>query len=455
MQRIAIVSEHASPMAQLGGVDSWGQNVYVANVARELARLGHCVDVFTRLDNPYLSDQMEWDENVRVIHVPAGPARRLPKESLLPYMGQFSQYLQSYVRRHDMQYDVIHANFFMSAMAALPVARLTNTPLAVTFHALGKVRRMYQQQDDHFSDRRFSIEEDIVREADCIIAECPQDECDLIELYDADPERIRMIPCGHDPEELAPMDLHEARQLLGWENDTFYVLQLGRMVPRKGIDNVIRALARLRETHGVRARLCVVGGDLTSGSAGDIDELNRLMRIAQEEGVEDAVEFTGSRDRSVLNRYYSAADVFVTTPWYEPFGITPIEAMACGRPVVGSDTGGIKYTVVDGKTGYLVPPKDADALAARLAILAHDRSLGMRMGRAGAARARGLFTWRAVGQELNQIFQELHRSRIPVWKSASFRTRPERTPALARERLSQGAGHQGRVPVASKHHFLG
>lgn len=171
--------------------------------------------------------------------------------------------------------------------------------------------------------------------------------------------------------------------------------------------------------------------------------------------MEDAVEFTGSRDRSVLNRYYSAADVFVTTPWYEPFGITPIEAMACGRPVVGSDTGGIKYTVVDGKTGYLVPPKDADALAARLAILAHDRSLGMRMGRAGTARARGLFTWRAVGQELNQIFQELHRSRIPVWKSASFRTRPERTPALARERLSQGAGHQGRVPVASKHHFLG
>ncbi|HLT98173.1 MAG TPA: glycosyltransferase, partial [Burkholderiaceae bacterium] len=136
MQRIAIVSEHASPLAQPGGVDSGGQNVYVANVARALARQGHCVDVFTRLDSPYLGDTMDWDENVRVIHVPAGPCRRLPKEQLLPYMGEFSDYLRAYVKNQGMQYDVIHANFFMSALASLPLAREMGTPLAVTFHAL-------------------------------------------------------------------------------------------------------------------------------------------------------------------------------------------------------------------------------------------------------------------------------------------------------------------------------
>lgn len=153
MQRIAIVSEHASPLAQLGGADSGGQNVYVANVARALARQGHCVDVFTRLDDACLSGQMEWEDNVRVIHVPAGPACRLPKESLLPYMGQFAEFMQAYVREHAVQYDVIHANFFMSAMAALPLARETHTPLAVTFHALGKVRRLHQAHNDRFSDR--------------------------------------------------------------------------------------------------------------------------------------------------------------------------------------------------------------------------------------------------------------------------------------------------------------
>lgn len=453
MQRIAIVSEHASPLAQLGGVDSGGQNVYVANVARELARQGHCVDVFTRLDNPYLSDQMDWDDNVRVIHVPAGPIRRLPKESLLPYMGQFGEYLQAYVREHGMRYDVIHANFFMSALAAMPLAKQMNTPLAVTFHALGKVRRLHQEHNDHFSDQRFAIEEEIVREADCIIAECPQDERDLIELYGADPARIRMVPCGYDPGELVPLDMQAARKILGWDPDTFYVLQLGRMVPRKGIDNVIRALGRLRGKHEVEARLCVVGGDLSSGGAGDIDELDRLTRVAQDEGVEDYVQFTGSRGRSVLNRYYSAADVFVTTPWYEPFGITPIEAMACRRPVVGSDTGGIKYTVVDGETGYLVPPKDADTLADRLATLSRDRALGARMGRAGALRARNLFTWQRVGMELGDIFQELCGNPVPSWKSPGVR--PASLPAgLGAGRPLRGGGQAG-LAVARKPQFNG
>lgn len=454
MQRIAIVSEHASPLAQLGGVDSGGQNVYVANVARELARQGHCVDVFTRLDRPYLSNQMDWDHNVRVIHVPAGPSRQLPKESLLPYMEQFGEYMQSYVREHKVQYDVIHANFFMSAMAAMPLAKRTNTPLAVTFHALGKVRRQHQAQNDHFSDSRFTIEEEIVREADCIIAECPQDERDLIEMYGADPARIRMVPCGYDPSELAPLDMPEARRMLGWDQDTFYVLQLGRMVPRKGIDNVIRGVARLRARHGVDARLCVVGGDLAGACSGDVDELNRLMRIAAEEGVEDYVEFTGSRGRNVLNRYYSAADVFVTTPWYEPFGITPIEAMACQRPVIGSDTGGIKYTVVDGKTGFLVPPKDPDALAERLAVLARDRELSQRMGRAGAQRAHELFTWRSVGQELGNIFQSLTRAPMPAWRPTA--PRPIPIPAtLGNGSLIRSAGGQAGLSVARKSQFNG
>ncbi|MDS1139718.1 glycosyltransferase family 1 protein [Pusillimonas sp. SM2304] len=416
MQRIAIVSEHASPLAQLGGVDSGGQNVYVANVARELARQGHCVDVFTRLDNPYLPEQMDWDNNVRIIHVPAGPARHLPKESLLPYMKEFGDYMQSYVHEHVIQYDVIHANFFMSALASMPLAKQTNTPLAVTFHALGKVRRLHQAHNDHFSDCRFPIEENIVRNADCIIAECPQDKRDLIALYDADPDRISMVPCGYDPSELTPLKMPDARKTLGWDDDTFYLLQLGRMVPRKGIDNVIRALARLRTRHGVQARLCVVGGNLSVGGSGDTEELERLMQVAREEKIADFVEFTGSRGRNQLSRYYSASDVFVTTPWYEPFGITPVEAMACRRPVIGSNTGGIRYTVVDGETGFLVPPKDPDALAEKLAVLAGDRVLSARMGRAGALRAHKMFTWRRVGSELAAIFDSLGSQRTSPWK---------------------------------------
>jgi len=437
--KIAIVSEHASPIAQAGGVDSGGQNIYVAHVARQLALLGHSVDVFTRLDSPYLPVEIEWNGGecgsahngthngmrsgthkgaasgicngnsggVRIVHVPAGPARAIPKENLLPYMGDFASYMERYFASSDEAYDLIHANFFMSALASLPVARSAGIPLAVTFHALGRVRRMHQAGADLFPDSRFEIEDEIVRCADRIIAECPEDRHDLINLYGAQPERISMVPCGFDEDEMRPMDAAQARQRLGWDPDAFYLLQLGRMVPRKGVDNVIRALARLRNTHGVNARLCVVGGNAANPSEEDTPELGRLRGIAEEEGVAQFVEFAGRRGRNQLCRYYCAADVFVTTPWYEPFGITPVEAMACAKPVVGSDTGGIRYTVVDGKTGFLVPPKDPDALAGKLNILASDRALARSMGLAGRQRSMRLFTWPQVGKQLAGIFQEM------------------------------------------------
>ena len=407
MSRIAIVSEHASPIAPAGGVDSGGQNVYVAQVARQLAAQGNHVDVFTRLDNAYLPPEIEWDDGVRVIHVPAGPARELPKEDLLPYMPDFSAFMRRYFDSRDEGYDIVHANFFMSALAALPVARHAGIPLAVTFHALGRVRRRYQAGADRFPDARFDIEDDIVQKADRIIAECPEDRRDLIQLYGADPGRISMVPCGFDAREMAPMDAAEARRRLGWDPDAFYLLQLGRMVPRKGVDNVIRALARLRGLYGVDARLCVVGGNTTQPTETETPELGRLMTIAREEGVLPYVEFTGRRGRNLLRRYYCAASVFVTTPWYEPFGITPVEAMACARPVIGSDTGGIRYTVVDGVTGFLVPPKDPDVLAEKLRMLAQDPAQAERMGRAGAYRARRLFTWERVGLELADVFDGL------------------------------------------------
>ena len=202
MKKIALISEHASPLAVAGSVDSGGQNVYVAHVARELARAGVQVDVFTRKDNPALEPEHAWLRNVRVIHVPAGPDTYLPKEQLLPHMDAFSDYLMHYFGAQARSYDAIHANFFMSAMAALPVSQRYGIPLAVTFHALGKVRRQHQQEADLFPDSRFDIEEEIIRRADRIIAECPQDRRDLMELYGADPRRIAIVPCGYDAAEM-------------------------------------------------------------------------------------------------------------------------------------------------------------------------------------------------------------------------------------------------------------
>jgi glycosyltransferase involved in cell wall biosynthesis len=409
--RVAMISEHASPLAGLGGADAGGQNVYVGQLARHLARRGWAVDVFTRRDDPTLPPEVDWCPGVRVVHVPAGPPGRVRKEDLLPFMGAFTAHFLRHARRR--RYDLAHANFFMSALVAADARRALGLPFAVTFHALGAVRRRHQGDADAFPAERLAIEARAVAEADRVIAECPQDEADLVSLCGADPGKIRTAPCGFDPAEFGPADRAESRRAVGTDGDGPVVLQLGRMVPRKGVDNVIRGVARLRRRHEVAARLLVVGGEARDPDPVRTPEIGRLLRVAAEEGVAGAVTFAGSRRRGELRAYYAAADVFVTTPWYEPFGITPVEAMACGTPVVGAAVGGIKATVRDGETGFLVPPKDPDALADRLAVLLTDPARRAAMGRAAVRRANAHYTWARVADRVADVYREVRGAATP------------------------------------------
>lgn len=402
--KVALISEHASPLAAVGGVDAGGQNVYVAKVAFMLARLGHQVDVLTRRDHPDQPGSVDLTRGVRLVHLPAGPAQPLSKEGLLPFMPEFNCAAER-LTRHNGGYDVVHANFFMSGMAGVHLKETFDIPLVTTFHALGLVRREHQGMADAFPAERVEIERHVMQVSDCVIAECPQDHEDMVRLYHADARRISMVPCGVDVEAFRPMDRQRARAALGLSPDEFVVLQLGRMVPRKGVDNVIRALAALDRK--VPARLLVVGGDHASPDESLTPEIGRLRRLARCLGVHAKVTFTGQRGRDVLPLYYAAANAFVTTPWYEPFGITPLEAMACGRPVIGSAVGGIQYTVVDGVTGYLVPPRDPQALAQKLAYLHANPSLADAMGRAGRIHVRRSFTWDQVVHELERIYRSV------------------------------------------------
>lgn len=406
MRKIALISEHASPLAQIGSTDSGGQNVYVAQLARHLARLGYLVDIFTRRDSETQEQVVDWYPGIRVVNVPAGPAHYIPKEQMLPFMEQFGRFMIRFARRQKLPYDLVHANFFMSGMVARQVRDALGIPFVMTFHALGRVRRLSQKEADAFPDVRFAIEERLMHEADRIVAECPQDQRDMEQHYGAPSDRIDVVPCGFDPEEFWPVTL-DARQQLGLDRSEFVVLQLGRMVPRKGVDNVIHAAAVLRHQYQVPVRLLIVGGNAEQPDPVATPELGRLMALARELGIEQCVTFTGQRQRGQLRYYYSAADVFVTTPWYEPFGITPVEAMACGTPVVGTAVGGIKTTVVDGETGYLVPPNDPERLAERLFALYQNPHMAQRMGWAGMRRAYQHFTWRSVAANIAAVYENV------------------------------------------------
>ncbi|AEV98583.1 glycosyl transferase family 1 [Niastella koreensis] len=406
MKNIAFISEHASPLALPGGIDNGGQNVYVAELSMQLARKGYRIDIFTRRDNMEVPDIVEWKPGVRVIHVTAGPPCYLPKEQLLKYMQEFTFHMLFFMSTQELYYEMIHAHFFMSALVASNIKKATGIPYVVTFHALGLVRQLHQKQQDGFPPERTMIEKHIVADANLVIAECPQDKEDLIEHYDADPARITIVPCGFNPREFYPIDKSVARDFLRLPQHDKIVLQLGRMVPRKGVDNVIRAIGIAKNYTRCNVKLLVVGGESDVPDPGLTPEIGRLQQVAIESGVYDLVTFTGRKPRSILKYYYAAADVFISTPWYEPFGITPLEAMACGTPVIGSNVGGIKYSVVHEHTGFLVPPHEPDLLADKICELLNDAPLHITMCKNSIKHVRRAFTWHKVAGDVHQVYNK-------------------------------------------------
>ncbi|SHL65896.1 Phosphoheptose isomerase [Nitrosospira sp. Nsp11] len=392
-KRIALISEHASPLVAVGGADTGGQNIAVAELAQHLAALGYEIDVFTRWDDRRVPKIINWRSGIRVIHVQAGPVAFIPKEKLLPHMPAFTEDMLRFVEAENNPYKLIHAHFFMSALVAADIKRKLRIPFIVTFHALAKVRRIHQGKNDWFPEEGFAIEERIIAEADQIVALCPQEHDDLVDLYQADPEKITVIPNGFRPDEIYPLDKLFARMALKLDPKEKIILQVGRMVPRKGVDNVIKALGYMRREHNFKARLLIVGGESDEPDPKMTPEIGRLQKIAEAEGGSDLVTFAGRRPRAMLHYYYSAADVFTTTPWYEPFGITPLESMACGTPVIGSNVGGIKSTVMDGKTGFLVRPNDPVLLGQRILELLRSNKLMMYFKENAIRHVNENYTW--------------------------------------------------------------
>jgi len=419
--RISMVSEHASPLATLGGVDAGGQNVHVAALSAALAARGHHVTVFTRRDDPRLAERMPLCPGVEVVHVAAGPASVIPKDELLPYMPAFADRLADAWRAEAP--DLVHSHFWMSGVAALDAARRPETPdvpVAHTFHALGVVKRRHQGTDDTSPAERGALEPGVGRGADTVIATCSDEAFELIRLG-IPSSRISVVPCGVDTELFRPEGVAEQK------TRRYRIMTVGRLVPRKGVGTVITALARLGRDD---IELVVVGGSHGGSRIADDPDVQRLSALARAEGVEHLVTFRGQVSRAELPAVIRSADLVVCAPWYEPFGIVPLEAMASGVAVVATAVGGLIDTVVHGTTGLHVPPRDPDAIAAALTTLLADPAGLVDLGRAGAARAHSRYTWDRVAADTERAYSRM----------------------LTRRRLEGGAAHGQRSGVSNAGH---
>jgi glycosyltransferase involved in cell wall biosynthesis/phosphoheptose isomerase len=418
--RVAMVSEHASPLAVLGGADAGGQNVYVAALATELGRRGIDVVVHTRRDDPSLACRVRMAPRVTVEHVDAGPARPIAKDRLLPYMAEFAEELAA--RWLAAPPDVVHSHFWMSGRAALDAAEPLGIPVVHTFHALGIVKRRHQGVKDTSPAERIGEERRILGCAASILATCTDELFELRRLG-VDPRRVRVVPCGVNLRAFRPTGPAEPRR-----DGRHRLVVVSRLVERKGVGNVITALAEIPN-----AELVIAGGPERERLWSD-PEVRRLARLARSRGVEDRVEFRGRLERADVPPLLRSADVVVTVPWYEPFGIVPLEAMACGVPVVASAVGGMIDTVVDDSTGLHVPPRDPERLAEVLGSLLGDRDRRQRLGRAGIQRTRRLYDWNRIAAATLDVYARMPRRRSRTERagtSGRFRLPPRPSEHLA------------------------
>ena len=392
--KIAMVSEHASPLAALGGVDAGGQNVHVAELSSAMARRGHDVSVYTRRDDPDLPETVRTPDGYTVVHVPAGPACNLPKDELLEYMGEFAEYLTPRWRRDTP--DVAHAHFWMSGVATQAAAGRVGVPMVQTFHALGVVKRRNQGGQDTSPRDRAVLEQRLACSVDWVAATCTDEVFELVRLG-RDRSRVSVVPCGVDLERFTPEGPRAER------SSRPRIVSVGRMVPRKGFDILIEALTAVPG-----AELVIVGGPDRAGLADDA-EAGRLLALAERLGVADRVQMCGAVSRGDMPALLRSADVVACTPWYEPFGIVPVEAMACGVPVLATAVGGMLDTVVDGGTGLLVPPRNPRACADALNAMLSDRERLGRWGDAGRARAEARYSWDRIGADTLKVYQRLLR----------------------------------------------
>jgi glycosyltransferase involved in cell wall biosynthesis/phosphoheptose isomerase len=395
--RVALVSEHASPLATLGGADAGGQNVHVAALALEMGRRGAEVVVHTRRDDRELPELVRMAPRVVVHHVEAGPPEPVPKDELFPHMDAFADRLGECWRRRAP--DVVHAHFWMSGYAALRAAAPLGIPVAQTFHALGVVKRRYQGDRDTSPAVRLEIERDIVSRVPQIIATCADEVFELMRIG-AGSGRLTVIPCGVDLSLFGPDGPADPRG-----SELRRLVCVGRLVERKGMGNAISALE-----HVPGAELVIAGGPARE-RLHEEPEARRLLAIAREAGVADRVQLRGRLERGDVPPLLRSADALVSVPWYEPFGIAPLEAMACGVPVVASAVGGMIDTVVDGVTGMHVAPRDPERLAAALNALLAEPDLRAGFGRAGVERARRLYDWRRIAAATLDVYERMARQR--------------------------------------------
>ncbi len=352
--KIAIISAHSCPVGDLGTRDTGGMSVYIRELARELGKKGHAIDIFTRIHDPADPRMENLSQNVRLIHLKAGREAKIQKMDVYFSLPEFTFNLENFWKENNLKYDIVFSHYWMSALVGKYLWETHRIPYITMFHTLGAVKNAIGIGEGE-PELRLASERETIQDCRRIIVATEQEKEDLVRYYDASAGKIGVVPCGVNMELFKPVDKAEARQKLGLTDEKI-LLFVGRIDPLKGIDNLIKTLPLLKNEG--KFKLVVVGGDENSR-----EELEGLKKLAADVDVMNSVDFRGLVKQEQLPYFYSAADVCVVPSYYESFGLVPLESLACGTPVVATDVGDLKHIIKSGETGCIVSDNSPEKLA--------------------------------------------------------------------------------------------
>ena len=403
-QAIALISDHADPAADIGCEEAGGQNVYVRHVGETLASLGWHVDMFTRKVHADDAVIVQHSPHCRTIRLTAGAETYIPRDRLFEHMPEFVSSFQSFQRTQGLNYPLIHTNYWLSAWAGLELQKTSNIQLVHTYHSLGAVKYQSLVEIPQVANTRLRIEREILERANCVVATSPQEQETLRSLVSTRGQ-IEIIPCGTDTDNFRLTSKAHARTHLKLGTHEKVILYVGRFDERKGIETLVRACALLKEKNIPNLKLIIVGG--SSANMPDGDERKRIENIVNDLGLRDNTLFAGRIGHDILPMYYTASDVCVIPSHYEPFGLVAIEAMACGVPVVASNVGGLKFTIIPEETGLLVEPKDTEAFASSIYRILFDDLWVRKMRKQASANVNQRFSWAGVTIQLSELYRHV------------------------------------------------
>ncbi len=358
--RIAMLSVHSCPVGTLGAKDTGGMSVYIVELARELGKQGHSVDVYTRVHDPKDPQVVNLGQNARLVHIRAGEDEQINKLAVYSYLPDFACNLEAFRKSNALRYDLVFSHYWLSAWVGEYLQQWWYVPHITKFHTLGAVKNSIGIGEDE-PELRIETEGNLARSCHHIIASTEKEKEELILHYGSSPERISVVPCGVNLELFQPVDKDMAKRELSFDDDKI-ILFVGRIEPLKGIEQLLKAMPYLQNNQGLR--LVIIGGDERSQY-----EMERLQKLSRELNIEDSVTSLGLIKQERLPYFYSAADVCVIPSYYESFGLVALESLACGTPVVATDVGDFESIIRQGETGYVVTDNTPRRLAKKIDLL--------------------------------------------------------------------------------------